>query len=213
MRKMRFSWAKSSWEILMRIGKFSRECHFLMRISWDSHIFSWESREILMRIQKLLRIFERVDPFSLIFLDKDLCGQISADGILYDSNFSATYLESVSSSGSYETGKVPKTKAKPEHILTDVCLSRPSSSDSHYMPGEEEMRQIMLILEPTDFGESSSESEHDDGDDDDDQEATRRLVVRTSGQLGHGLRPRASLFVLQTRGKLACTLYILWHIY
>ena len=29
-----------------------------------------------MRIQKLLRIFERVDPFWLIFLDKDLCGQI-----------------------------------------------------------------------------------------------------------------------------------------
>ena len=83
-----------------------------------------------MRIQKLLRIFERVDPFWLIFFDKDLCGQISADGILYDSNFSATYLESVSSSGSlYKMGrKVPKTKAKPDHILTDVCLCRPSSS-------------------------------------------------------------------------------------
>ena len=39
-----------------------------------------------MRIQKLLRIFERVDPFWLIFLDKDLCGQISAGGFLYDSN-------------------------------------------------------------------------------------------------------------------------------
>ena len=77
-----------------------------------------------MRIQKLLRIFERVDPFWLICLDKDLFGQISADGILYDSNFSATYLGSVSSSGSlYEMGgKVPKTKAKPDHILTDVCL-------------------------------------------------------------------------------------------
>ena len=151
-----------------------------------------------MRIQKLLRIFERVDPFWLIFLDKDLCGQISADGILYDSNFSATYLESVSSSSSlYEMGgKVPKTKDKPDHILTDVCLSRPSSSDSHYMLGEEEMRRIMLFLEPTDLGESSSESEHDDGDDDDDQEATRRLVVRTCGQLGHGLRPRAGLFCL-----------------
>ena len=87
-----------------------------------------------MRIQKLLRIFERVDPFWLIFLDKDLCGQISADGILCDSNFSATYLESVSSSGSlYEMGgKVRKTMAKPDHILTDVCLSRLSSSDSHY---------------------------------------------------------------------------------
>ena len=85
--------------------------------------------------------------------------------------------------------KVPKTKAKPDHSLTDVCLSRPISSDSHYMREEEEMRRIMLILEPTDLGESSSESEHDNGDDDDDQEATRRLVVRTSGQLGHGLRP------------------------
>ena len=158
-----------------------------------------------MRIQKLLRIFERVDPFWLIFLDKDLCGQISADGILYDSNFSATYLESVSSSGSlYEMGrKVPKTKAKPDHIMTDVCLSRSSRSDSHYMLGEEEMRRIMLILEPTDLGESSSESERDDGDDDDDddddQEATRCLVVRTSGQLGHGLRPRADLFRLSDK--------------
>ena len=63
------------------------------------------------------------------------------------------------------------------------------------MLGEEEMRRIMLILEPKDLRESSS-SEHDDGDDDDDQEATRRLVVHTSGQLGHGLRPRASLFRL-----------------
>ena len=82
-----------------------------------------------MRIQKLLRIFERVDPIWLIFLDKDLCGQISADGILYDSNFSATYLGSVSSSGSlYEMGgKVPKTKAKPDHILTDVCLPAEST--------------------------------------------------------------------------------------
>ena len=53
----------------------------------------------------------------------------------------------------------------------------------------------MLILEPTDLGESSSESKHDDGDDDDDQEAIRRLV-RTSGQLGHGLRPRAGFFRL-----------------
>ena len=79
------------------------------------------------------------------------------------------------------------------------------------MRGEEEMRRIMLILEPTDLRESSSESEHDDGDDDDDQEATRRLVVRTSGQLGHGLRPEQASFVLQTRGKLACTLYI--HVY
>ena len=92
--------------------------------------------------------------------------------------------------------KVPKTKAKPNHILTDVCLSRPSSSDSHYMRGEEEMRRIMLILEATDLGESSSESEPDDGDDDDDQEATRRLVVRTYGQLEHGVRPRAGLFRL-----------------
>ena len=167
-----------------------------------------------MRIQKLLRIFERVDPFWLIFLNKDSCGQISADGILYDSKFSATYLESVSSSGSlYEMGgKVPKTKAKQDHILTDVCLSQPSSSDSHYMLGEEEMRRIMLFLEPTDLGESSSESAHDDGDDDDDQEATRRLVVRTCGQLGHGLRPRAAagLFRLTDKRylKLACTLYI-----
>ena len=66
------------------------------------------------------------------------------------------------------------------------------------MLGEEEIRRIMLILEPTDLGEleSSSESEHNDGDDDDDQEATWRLVVRTSGQLGHGLRPRAGLFRL-----------------
>ena len=64
------------------------------------------------------------------------------------------------------------------------------------MLGEEEMRRIMLILEPKDLGESSSESEHDDGDDDGDQEATQRLVVRTSGQLGHGLRPRAGLFRL-----------------
>ena len=145
-----------------------------------------------------MRILERVDPFWLIFLDKDLCGQISADGILYDSNVSATYLVSVSSSGSmYEMGgKVPKTKASQIYIFTDVCLSRPSSSDSHYMLREEEMRRIMLILEPTGLGESSSESEHDDGDDDDDQEATRRLVVRTSGQLGHGLHPRAGLFRL-----------------
>ena len=77
-------------------------------------------------------------------------------------------------------------------------MSRPSRSDSHYtgMLGEEEMRRIMLILEPTDLGESSSESERDDGDYDDDQEATRCLVVRTSGQLGHGLRPRADLFRL-----------------
>ena len=61
---------------------------------------------------------------------------------------------------------------------------------------EEEMRRVMLILEPTDLGESSSESEKDGGDDNDDQEATRRLVVRTSGQLGHGLHPRAGLFRL-----------------
>ena len=64
------------------------------------------------------------------------------------------------------------------------------------MLGEEEMQRIMFILEPTDLGESSSESEHDGGDDDDDQEATRHLVVRTSGQLGHGLRLRAGLFRL-----------------
>ena len=76
------------------------------------------------------------------------------------------------------------------------------------MLGEEEMRRIMLILEPTGLGESSSESEHDDGDDDDDQEATRCLVVRTSGQLGHGLRPRAAGPLSSTRSKLACTLYI-----
>ena len=151
-----------------------------------------------MRIQKLLRIFERVDPFWLIFLDKDLCGQISADGILYDSNFPPlTWKVSALPARMPKMGrKVPKTKTKPDHILTDVCLSRPGSSDSHYMHGEEEMRRIMLILEPTDLGESSSESEHDDGDDDDDQEATWRLVVRTSGQLGHGLRPRAGLFRL-----------------
>ena len=118
----RFLWVFSSREkneILM--SKKARE-----RFSWElenSHenvIFSWESREILTRIQKLVRIFERVDPFCLIFLDKDLCGQISTDGILYDSNLSATYLESVSSSNSgslYEMGrKVPQTKAKPDHF-------------------------------------------------------------------------------------------------
>ena len=95
LMSFQFSWEiwdsheqKSSWEILTRIGN-----------SHENVIFSWESREILMRIQKLLRIFERVDPFWLIFFEKDLCGQISADGILYNSNFSATYLESVSSSG------------------------------------------------------------------------------------------------------------------
>ena len=76
-----------------------------------------------MRIQKLLRIFDRVDPFWLIFLDKDLCGQISADGILYDSNFSATYLESVSSSGSYagNGSKGPKDKGQARSHL-DGCL-------------------------------------------------------------------------------------------
>ena len=71
------------------------------------------------------------------------------------------------------------------------------------------MRRIMLIQEPTGLGESSSESEHDDGDDDDDQEATWRLVVRTSGQqLGTDCIHEQASFVLQTRGKLACTLYI-----
>ena len=139
-----------------------------------------------------------IDPFWLVRLDEDLCGQCSADGILYDNNFSATYLESVSSSCSmYDMGrKVPKTKAKPDLILTDVCLSRPSSSDSQYLLGEEEMRRIMFIVQPTDLEENSSESENDGGDDDYDQEATRRLVVRTSGQHGHGLRPRAGLFRL-----------------
>ena len=44
LMSFQFSWEKwdsheqkTSWEILMRIGKFSWECHFLMRISWDSH--------------------------------------------------------------------------------------------------------------------------------------------------------------------------------
>ena len=77
-----------------------------------------------MRIQKLLRIFERVDLFWLIFLDKDLCGQISADGLLYNSNFSATYLESVSSSGSLYAGngsKGPKDKGQARSHL-DGCL-------------------------------------------------------------------------------------------
>ena len=44
LMSFQFSWEKwdsqeqkTSWQILMRIGKFSWECHFLMRISWDSH--------------------------------------------------------------------------------------------------------------------------------------------------------------------------------
>ena len=44
LMSFQFSWEKwdsheqkTSWEILLRIGKFSWECHFLMRISWDSH--------------------------------------------------------------------------------------------------------------------------------------------------------------------------------
>ena len=81
-----------------------------------------------MIFQKLLRIFERVDPFWLIFLDKDLWGQISADGLLYNSNFSATYLESVSSSGSLYAGngsKGPKDKGQARSHL-DGCLPEPT---------------------------------------------------------------------------------------
>ena len=52
MRKMRFSWAKKPRE------RFSWE----LENSYENVIFLWESHEILMRIQKLMRIFVRANP-------------------------------------------------------------------------------------------------------------------------------------------------------